>query len=89
MGGEWSYCEIRVMIIFIINLSPGTPDFLKVGDRVATYATLGKGTYAEYAVGHIDKFLKLDDETTFEQGAAFYVNPVTVLGIIHVVEKSG
>ena len=46
--------------------SPVTPDHLKVGDRVAIYAQLTKGTYAEYAVGHIDKFLKLDDETTFE-----------------------
>ena len=53
------------MRLFFIY-SPGTPDFLKVGDRVATYATFSKGTYAEYAVGHIDKFLKLDDETTFE-----------------------
>ena len=33
---------------------------------MAINATLGKGTYAEYAVGHVDRFLKLDDETTFE-----------------------
>ena len=66
MGSKWSYCEIRVTKIIFNFFSPGTPDILKVGDRVAINATLGKGTYAEYAVGHSDKFLKLDDDTTFE-----------------------
>ena len=43
-----------------------------VGDKIAANVELGKGTYAEYSVGHIDKYLKLDDETTFEEGASFY-----------------
>ncbi|KAM3128157.1 hypothetical protein pb186bvf_019756 [Paramecium bursaria] len=73
----------------VVKLGDGTPEWLKLGDRVAINARLGRGTFAEYAVGNINTFLKLDEETTFEQAASFYINPLTVIGILDVVQRNG
>lgn len=66
----------------VVQLGPEIPDWLKLGSRVGFFADSGLGTYAEYSVGHINKVLLLDEDTSFELGATFYVNPMTVIAMI-------
>ena len=66
----------------VFKIRPEIPDWLKLGSRVGFFAESGLGTYAEYSVGHINKVLLLDEDTSFELGATFYVNPMTVIAMI-------
>lgn len=42
------------------------------------------GAYAEYAVTNAYQCVKLPDDISFEQGASFFVNPMTAIGLLDV-----
>jgi len=59
---------------------------LLIGSRVA-FAARDGGSYAEYFVGKFDEVVPLPDDVTFEEGASAIVNPLTVIGILDMVER--
>ena len=61
---------------------------VKVGDRVACSAHyMGDGSWAEYMVTLEYNCIPLIDKVTLEQGATFFVNPLTACGLTNISIK--
>ncbi len=58
----------------------------KVGDRVSI---LGLGIWSQYVVTKSEMAFAVHPSNSLEQAAAHYINPVTVLCFLDIVEKSG
>ncbi len=52
-------------------------------------ALLGGATYAEYRTVHSSLVTPLPEGTTPEQGAAWYINPMTALGMTETMRREG
>jgi len=70
-----------------IEAVAGTSAGFKPGDRVAY--TGHPGSYSEYTAIDTDKLIKLPDELTFEQGAAFPLQGMTAQYLLHAFRKPG
>jgi NADPH:quinone reductase len=71
-------------------LSVGTAvRWLKPGDRVSCTASAGDGTWAEYLVVPEENCVPLIDSVTLEEGACFFVNPLTASAMIDIVISNG
>ncbi|MEM7180684.1 MAG: zinc-binding dehydrogenase [Spirochaetota bacterium] len=63
---------------------------IKVGMRVSCTASFtGDGTWAEYMATSEENCLPLTDEVTLEEGAAFFVNPLTAWIMVSIAEEGG
>jgi NADPH:quinone reductase len=61
---------------------------VKVGDRVACAANyIGDGTWSEYMVTLEDNCFPLIEKVSLEQGASFFVNPLTACGLTNISIK--
>jgi NADPH:quinone reductase-like Zn-dependent oxidoreductase len=61
---------------------------VKIGDRVACSAHyMGDGSWAEYMVTPEYNCIPLIDKVTLEQGATFFVNPLTACGLTNIAIK--
>ncbi|HMV42324.1 MAG TPA: zinc-binding dehydrogenase [Leptospiraceae bacterium] len=61
---------------------------VKVGDRVACSAHyMGDGSWAEYMVTPEYNCIPLIEKVTLEQGATFFVNPLTACGLTNIAIK--
>ncbi len=61
---------------------------VKAGDRVACSAHyMGDGSWAEYMVTPEYNCIPLIDKVTLEQGATFFVNPLTACGLTSIAIK--
>ena len=69
-----------------IEMVEGNSDF-KPGDRVAY--TGHPGSYSEYTAIKADRLIKLPDELSFEQGAAFPLQGMTAHYLLHAYRKPG
>lgn len=69
-----------------IETVEGNSEF-KPGDRVAY--TGHPGSYSEYTAIKMDRLIKLPDELTFEQGAAFPLQGMTAHYLLHAYRKPG
>ena len=67
-----------------IEMVEGNSDF-KPGDRVAY--TGHPGSYSEYTAIKTDRLIKLPDELSFEQGAAFPLQGMTAHYLLHAYRK--
>jgi len=47
------------------------------------------GAYADYLVNNFKSIIPLPDNVDFEQGASFFVNPMTALGMLKRAKKLG
>lgn len=45
------------------------------------------GSYAQYAVTNAYQCVPLDDEISFNEGASFFVNPLTAIGLVELVTE--
>ncbi|EAR90900.1 zinc-binding dehydrogenase family oxidoreductase (macronuclear) [Tetrahymena thermophila SB210] len=57
-----------------------------VNQRIAFFG--GSGTYAQYAVINAQQCLLIDDDVSFNQAATSFVNPLTVIGMLQVVNEA-
>lgn len=61
---------------------------VKIGDRVACTAHfVGDGSWAEYMVTPEYNCIPLIDKVTLEQGATFFINPLTACGLTNIAIK--
>jgi NADPH:quinone reductase len=70
-----------------IEAIEGDPAGFKVNDRVAY--TGHPGSYSEYTAIKTDRLIKLPDELSFEQGAAFPLQGMTAHYLLHAFRKPG
>jgi len=47
------------------------------------------GSFAEYAITNIKQVMPLSDDTSLEEGAAYFVNPLTALGMVKRAKELG
>jgi len=60
-----------------------------MGKRVAVALTRSvglNGCYAEYCVADSNTVVPIPNDVTFNQAASTFVNPLTVLGMLEVVQ---
>ncbi|MEX1013511.1 MAG: zinc-binding dehydrogenase [Waddliaceae bacterium] len=61
-----------------------------LGKRVACAGQSdGDGTWAQYHLAEASGCIPLSDETSFEQGAALIINPLTAVGLVEKAVKEG
>ncbi len=61
---------------------------VKIGDRVACAANyVGDGTWSEFMVTLEENCFPLIEKVTLEQGASFFVNPLTACGLTNIAIK--
>lgn len=67
----------------------GNSEILKPGMRVSCVAGMGDGTYAEYMVTDIANCIPLLDSVSLEEGAMFFVNPLTAYALFEIARSKG
>ena len=71
----------------VVGLGSET-DKLKIGSRVACVAGYtGDGCYAEYMQTEISNCIPLLDTVTLDEGAMFFVNPLTSYALLELARK--
>lgn len=63
--------------------------FLQVGMDVSCTSSTGDGTWAEYTITAEENCIPLIDDVTLEEGACFFVNPLTAVAMVDIVKSSG
>jgi NADPH:quinone reductase len=71
----------------VVGLGSATSS-LKLGDRVACVAGyMGDGTFAEYMATDISNCIPLLDSVSLEEGAMFFVNPLTSYALLELAKS--
>jgi NADPH2:quinone reductase len=84
----------------VVESGGGFLGWMVNGKRVAfTKADEGKegetngfklgGAYSEYVVTNAWQCVKIPDETSFEEGCSFFVNPITAIALIETAKDHG
>ena len=79
----------------VIDCGPGMGSEWLRGRRVAFTKELEVieyrtgGSYCEYQVTNIKACIPLPDDVDFEQGATYFINPLTALGLVRRAKKLG
>jgi len=79
----------------VVAAGPGTLTQWYLGKRVACMKQLEVieykfgGSFADYMVTDIKSVIPLPDDVDFEQGASFFINPMTALGMLKRAKKLG
>lgn len=67
----------------------GPSEILKPGMRVSCVAGMGDGTYAEYMVTGMENCIPLIDSVSLDEGAMFFVNPLTAYAMFEIARNKG
>jgi NADPH:quinone reductase len=75
----------------VVQSGGGILGWKLVGSKVAVTASeqLNQGCWGEYMLAESNFCLPLDDNTSFQEGACCFVNPLTVLGFLDLCETEG
>lgn len=76
---------------FVVQSGGGLIGWKLVGSKVALTASerLNQGCWSEYILAEATLCLPLENDTSFQEGACCFVNPLTVLGFLDVCETEG
>ena len=76
---------------FVVLSGGGLLGWKLVGSKVAVTASerLNQGCWAEYMLAEASLCLPLENDTSYQEGACCFVNPLTVLGFLDVCETEG
>lgn len=74
---------------FVVQSGGGLLAWKIVGSKVAVIASeqLKQGCWAEYIIAEASDCLSLEANTSYQEGACCFVNPLTVIGFLDVCEE--